>query len=65
MGCETLRVRYSLTVTGGPGYGRLPGGCGIEVPRGAKLVLTGEGTLIATGGAAAAGGTGYGGMGGI
>lgn len=56
---------HSLKVIGGPGYGRLPGGCGIEVPRGAKLVLTGEGTLRAIGGAAASGGTGYGGMGGM
>ena len=54
----------TLTVKGGPGYGRISGGCGIEVPRGAKLVVTGgEGSqLIAIGGDAAAGGMGYGGM---
>ena len=43
----------TLEVKGGPGYGRIPGGAGIEVPRGAKLVVTGDGTLTAIGGAAA------------
>lgn len=56
----------TLTVKGGPGFGRLPGGAGIEVPNGAKLVVTGgKGSkLVVQGGAAAAGGKGYGGMGG-
>ena len=56
----------TLTLTGGPGYGRIPGGAGIEVPRGSKLVVTGgEGShLNVTGGNAASGGRGYGGMGG-
>ena len=52
----------TLIATGGPGYDRLPGGAGIEVPFGAKLLVTGEGTLLAYGGKAAPGGTGYGGM---
>ena len=56
----------TLTVKGGPGYGRLPGGAGIEVPNGAKLVVTGSAgsRLVVSGGAAASGGKGYGGMGG-
>ena len=56
----------TLTLTGGPGYGRIPGGAGIEVPRGSKLVVKGgEGShLNVTGGNAASGGRGYGGMGG-
>ena len=39
----------TLTLRGGPGYGRIPGGAGIEVPRGSKLVVTGGGTLDVTG----------------
>ena len=59
-----IRSGASLTVTGGPGYGRIPGGAGIEVPFGSKLVICGGGVLNAVGGAAADGGKGYGGMGG-
>ena len=54
----------TLTLIGGPGFGRIPGGAGIEVPFGSKLVICGGGTLNAIGGAAASGGKGYGGMGG-
>ena len=54
----------TLKVVGGPGYGRVPGGAGIEVPLGAKLVVRGgtKSKLVAVGGNAARGGTGYGGM---
>ena len=59
-----IKRNFTLALIGGPGYGRLPGGAGLEVPFGAKCVITGEGKLVATGGDAANGGTGYGGMGG-
>ena len=53
--------KATLEVKGGDAFGPLPAGAGIEVPYGAKLVLAGDGTLIATGGNAAPGGQGYGG----
>lgn len=42
----------TLTATGGNGSGIYGGGAGIYVPSGAKLVLLGSGTIIATGGSA-------------
>lgn len=45
-----IKKDATLNVCGGPGYGQLPGGAGIEVPSGAKLVVCGDGTLNAWGG---------------
>ena len=53
-----MNKSVTLTVKGGHGSGQVPGGAGIEVPNGAKLVICGEGTLDATGGNAANGGDG-------
>ena len=53
-----MNKSVTLTVKGGHGTGQVPGGAGIEVPNGAKLVICGEGTLDATGGNAANGGDG-------
>ena len=53
-----LLMNKTLTVKGGHGSGQVPGGAGIEVPNGAKLVICGQGKLVATGGNAAAGGNG-------
>ena len=40
----------TVSFTGASGYGTKPGYAGIEVPEGVTLVVTGEGTLQATGG---------------
>ena len=48
----------TLTATGANGSGRIGGGAGIRVPETATLVITGEGTVNATGGNAGDGGDG-------
>lgn len=48
----------TLTATGANGSGRTGGGAGILVPETATLVITGEGTVNATGGNAGNGGNG-------
>ena len=53
-----IKKGCTLTATGAAGSGRTGGGAGIHVPSGATLYLLGEGTVNATGGAAAKGGDG-------
>lgn len=48
----------TLTINGGGAWGPNAGWPAIEVPKGAKLIITGEGTLRATGGGAGNGGEG-------
>ena len=48
----------TLTATGANGSGRTGGGAGIHVPETSTLVITGEGTVNATGGNAGNGGNG-------
>ena len=55
----------TLKVNGGAGSGSFGGGAGIYLPVNSTLVLTGGGTLIATGGNAADGGTGGSGENGV
>ena len=55
----------TLKVNGGDGSGSFGGGAGIYLPVNSTLVLTGGGTLIATGGNAADGGTGGSGENGV
>lgn len=52
----------TLTATGANGSGRTGGGAGILVPETATLVITGEGTVNATGGNAGNGGDGADGL---
>ena len=42
-----IEAGASLTVLGGHGVGQLPGGAGIEVPKGSKLAVCGAGFLFA------------------
>lgn len=48
----------TLTATGANGSGQIGGGAGIRVPQSATLIITGEGTVNATGGNAGNGGNG-------
>ena len=48
----------TLTATGANGSGRTGGGAGIRVPETSTLIITGEGTINATGGNAGNGGNG-------
>ena len=52
----------TLTATGANGSGRTGGGAGIRVPETARLIITGEGTVNATGGNAGNGGNGANGL---
>ena len=51
-------VGVTLTATGANGSGQIGGGAGIRVPESATLVITGEGTINASGGNAGNGGNG-------
>ena len=55
----------TLTAKGANGSGRTGGGAGIRVPQTATLIITGEGTVNATGGNAGNGGNGKDGLVGI
>lgn len=48
----------TLTVSGGNAYCEKAAGCGIEVPSNSTLIITGEGSIVASGGNAADGGNG-------
>ena len=48
----------TLTANGASGSGTTPGGAGIYVPSGSKLVLLGEGTVVANGGSGCSGSQG-------
>lgn len=52
----------TLTARGANGSGRTGGGAGIRVPQSATLIITGEGTVNATGGNAGNGGNGANGL---
>ena len=61
-----IKEGVTLTVSGGSASGTTGGGAGIYVPKSATLIITGEGKLIANGGNAASGSSGYsGGTGGF
>ena len=53
-----IKKGKTLTVTGGNASGTSPGVAAIYVPESSTLYITGEGTLIATGGAAGNGSNG-------
>ena len=53
-----IQKGVTLTLTGGDASGTTPAGCGIEVQPNSTLYITGEGTLVATGGNAANGSAG-------
>ena len=55
----------TLTAKGANGSGRTGGGAGIRVPQTATLIITGEGTVNATGGNAGNGGNGANGLEGV
>ncbi len=53
-----IPTNVTLTATGANGNGQTGGGAGIRVPATATLIITGEGTINATGGNAGNGGNG-------
>jgi len=63
--CIFVKKGATLRVTGGDGAETVGGGAGILVPSSSKLILTGAGTVIATGGKAGKGGNGSSGSDGV